>query len=89
MSAGTHESGIRKLYLPALLTDDMEASRASVRLKAATHVAFVSLNVVKQDDFTAGATLLLLLNSISWIGGVLLSHGANFREVRGDSFFQG
>ena len=52
-SAVAYESGIRKLQLLAPVTDDMKASRASVRLKAATHVTFVSLSVVKQDDFTA------------------------------------
>ena len=69
MSAGAYESGIRKLQLLALVTDDMEASRASVRLKAAAHVTLVSLNIFKQDDFPARAAPLFLFNSISGIGG--------------------
>lgn len=89
MSAGAYEPGIRKPQLFAPVTDDMEASRAPVRLEAAAHVTLVSLNIIKQGDFTARAALLLLFNSISWIGRVLLSHRTNLREVRGDSFFQG
>ena len=41
MSAGAYKSGIRKLQLLALVTNDMEASRASVRLKAAARVTLV------------------------------------------------